>query len=65
MPKMDGYETAKRLRQIEGLSGARIVGLSGDNPSGAQLAAAGIDASLLKPANITQILDAIRAGQPV
>ena len=33
MPQMDGYELAKRLRQLEGLSEIRIIALSGKSPN--------------------------------
>jgi CheY-like chemotaxis protein len=64
MPRMDGYAVAKRLRQTEGLEGVRIVALSGASPDDARLKEAGIDAQLLKPATLEQMLEAMSGGKP-
>jgi CheY-like chemotaxis protein len=61
MPKMDGYELAKRLRQLEGLEGVRIIAVSGATPDPARNEASGIDAHLLKPASLNQMLEAMKA----
>jgi two-component system CheB/CheR fusion protein len=62
MPDMDGYEIAKRMRQIEGLESVRIVAYSGANPDPNRDVAAGIDCRLLKPASLQQILEAMGCG---
>jgi CheY-like chemotaxis protein len=59
MPQMDGYETAKRLRRIEGLAQTKIVAVSGAPPDQSRLDDASIDMQLLKPAGLEQLLEAM------
>jgi len=55
MPRMGGVELAGRLRALPCMAGARLVALSARH-DGAELAAgAGLDASLLKPAEPGEI----------
>ena len=59
LPKMDGYELARRLREVRDLARLRIVALSGTKGNAELAEAAGIDCHLLKPATLNDILEAI------
>jgi CheY-like chemotaxis protein len=63
LPVMDGCELARRLRQLPALEKTRLIALTGyGRPSDrAVSAAAGFDAHLLKPIEISQ-LEALIAG---
>ena len=58
MPLMDGYEVARAIRADKGLCPVRLVALTawGDDASRARARAAGFDAHLTKPANITELI---------
>jgi CheY-like chemotaxis protein len=64
LPQMDGYELARRLRQLPALHRTRLVALTGyGRPSDREgSAAAGFDAHLVKPIEISQ-LEALLAGR--
>jgi PAS domain S-box-containing protein len=62
MPEMDGYETARRLRERPGLAATRLIALTGygaeaDQERGRQ---AGFDGHLVKPVNIEALLDLLK-----
>jgi CheY-like chemotaxis protein len=68
MPRLDGYEVARRLRRDEGLHDALLVALTGyGSEEDRRLSAeAGFDLHLLKPADLGQLqrLLAEAAAQP-
>jgi CheY-like chemotaxis protein/two-component sensor histidine kinase len=57
MPGMDGYETARRLRELPGGADFRLVAVSGygDEAAQAQSRAAGFDSHLTKPVNYQRL----------
>jgi len=57
LPESDGYKLALKLRNEAGLHSARIVALSGYKDDPARRAAAGIDAHLMKPASLQQLMN--------
>ncbi len=61
LPLMDGYELAKRLRLLPGLSSLRLVALSGYGQSAdkARSLEAGYNVHLVKPAELDSIVEAI------
>ena len=63
MPRMDGFETARRMRADPALAGAVLVAVTGWGAESdrARTRAAGFDHHLLKPASMAQVL-AIVAG---
>jgi CheY-like chemotaxis protein len=54
LPEMNGYEVARRLREMEGQSALRLVALTGYGQSDdrARAMAAGFDAHLAKPVDL-------------
>jgi CheY-like chemotaxis protein len=54
MPGMDGYETARRLRELPGAGGLRLVALTGYSreEDRQRSRAAGFDDHLVKPAGV-------------
>jgi CheY-like chemotaxis protein len=64
MPKTDGYEIARRLRELRTSSRMRIIALSRVDPDAAFDLASGIDCHLAKPTPFIDILDAMNAEQP-
>lgn len=64
LPDVDGLEVARRLRRHAGLSGTRLVALTGyGQPEDVRGAlAAGFDAHLTKPINLDQLLDLLAAA---
>jgi len=67
LPDMDGYELARKLRQVEGLERIRLVALTGYDGEHASERSreAGIDEHLVKPitmASLTALFDRITGG---
>jgi DNA-binding response OmpR family regulator len=63
LPLLDGFDVARRLRQIFGRA-VRLIAYTGrSDVTQHQLRDAGFDELLTKPASIEQISDAIRNGQ--
>jgi PAS domain S-box-containing protein len=67
LPRLDGYEVARRLRQQEGLRGALVVALTGygQEEDRRRAAAAGFDVHLVKPADpatVQQLVARARAS---
>ena len=60
LPEMDGWELARQLRQLEGLSEVRIVALTGygSERDRERSREAGIDLHLLKPIEVAQLVRA-------
>jgi PAS domain S-box-containing protein len=65
LPGMNGYEIARRLRELPQLAQTRLVAMTGYGREDDKLAtrAAGIDAHLVKPVEIDAVLDAIEGPQ--
>jgi PAS domain S-box-containing protein len=61
LPGMDGYELARRIREIPGGRGVRLVALSGYGSSHDRTRSrdAGFDLHLVKPVDVHQLLDHI------
>lgn len=57
MPGMDGFETARRIRETQWGKAIRIAAVTawGDNATRARIAAAGMDAHHVKPLSIEEI----------
>lgn len=64
LPRMDGYELARRLRELPSLRQTRLVALTGfGGPADREgSAAAGFDAHLVKPIEISQLESLIAGG---
>ena len=64
LPGIDGYEVARRLRDIEATRGTRIIAVSGYGLESdrAKSAAAGIDSHLLKPVDFAELRRALDAA---
>jgi CheY-like chemotaxis protein len=61
LPVMDGYELARRLREIPGLEAIKLVAVTGygQDSDRARSAAAGFDEHLVKPITLDQVQRAI------
>jgi CheY-like chemotaxis protein len=58
MPEMDGFEAARSIRSDgRGRDRTWIVGLSAEGDEGVSLEAAGMDAYLMKPLRISELID--------
>jgi CheY-like chemotaxis protein len=57
LPAMDGYEVARRLREIPGFQGTRLIALTGYGQESARRAAieAGFEAHLVKPVDFEEL----------
>lgn len=67
LPGLDGYEVARRVRQAEGMTGTRLIALTGyGRPSDVEQALqAGFNHHLVKPVDAAQLAAAIGGnGQP-
>ena len=64
MPKVDGYETARRLRAQPWASGTRLVALTGwgQPQERARSAAAGFDIHLVKPVAETDLFRSLTSA---
>jgi PAS domain S-box-containing protein len=62
LPAMDGYELARRLRQVPGLSGLALVAVTGYGQDTDRRRAheAGFDAHLVKPATMDEVQAVVR-----
>lgn len=60
LPEVDGWELARQLRKVDGLTAVRIVALTGygSERDRERSREAGIDVHLLKPIEIAQLLKA-------
>lgn len=61
LPGMDGYEVARRLRAIPSLEGTRLFAVTGYGESDDEhrVQAAGFDAHLIKPVDLTHLAQMI------
>ena len=59
LPKMDGYEVARRLREEHG-AGMRLVAVTGYQKDPARLEEARFDHHVIKPPDIPQLLQWLR-----
>jgi CheY-like chemotaxis protein len=57
LPRMNGLEVARRMRQMAQLAGTRVIGMSGyaQESDRAAAKAAGLDAHLAKPADLADV----------
>jgi CheY-like chemotaxis protein len=64
MPRMDGIETARRIRELPGGDEAFIVALTGwgQNSDRERTQAAGFDCHVVKPADPDEIIGLIERG---
>jgi two-component system CheB/CheR fusion protein len=64
LPRMDGYEVARRLREQEGLKKARLVALTGHGQEEDRRKAfeVGFDAHLVKPADLAELQEVLACG---
>ena len=63
LPNMDGYEVARRLRDVSSHARIRIIALSGVNVDFERDRLAEIDLHLLKPAGLNDVLRAMHVEQ--
>jgi CheY-like chemotaxis protein len=66
LPRMDGYEVARRLRQHEGLKQAFVVALTGygQDEDRRRAREAGFDVHLVKPADPEAVLQLVARAAP-
>ena len=66
LPVMDGYELARRLRELPRYAQTRLVALTGygQETDRRRSAAAGFDEHLVKPVQLETIVDILRVGAP-
>lgn len=66
MPRMNGFEVARRLRTLPSLRGTRIAALTGrgDAETRAATAAAGFDHHLVKPPVLAEISAVLAQAEP-
>ena len=65
LPGIDGYEVARRMREMPGLEHTRLVALTGYGQEEDKRAswAAGFDAHLVKPVDLDEVLSAIMGAR--
>jgi CheY-like chemotaxis protein len=65
LPDIDGYEVARRLRQMPAMARSRLVALSGYGPQEdrGKTPAAGLDAHLTKPVDPDAVIDQLRLAR--
>jgi CheY-like chemotaxis protein len=65
LPRMNGYDVARAVRALPGLSRVFIVGVTGYGQAAdyGQSQEAGFDAHLVKPIEIETLLNALAAGE--
>lgn len=65
MPNIDGFETARRIRELEGMERPRLIALTGQSSAQAQQEAelAGFDEFLAKPVSGRRLLQAMGLAQ--
>jgi DNA-binding response OmpR family regulator len=56
---MSGYDLARRIREKPHLKSSRVIALSGYAPDTERVAKSGIDAYLVKPASLSQLVMAM------
>jgi signal transduction histidine kinase len=66
LPRMNGYEVARAIRQLPGLDDVLIIALTGYGQAMdyQRSREAGIDAFLVKPVDLDTLLEALAAGRP-
>jgi PAS domain S-box-containing protein len=64
LPDMDGYEAARRIRELPGGREARIVAASGYGEVAGAARAAGMDAYLVKPLQLAQLQQVLSLRPP-
>jgi PAS domain S-box-containing protein len=64
MPDMDGYETARRIRELPGGRDARIVAASGYRELPGAARDAGMDDYLVKPVKLTELQQLLAGARP-
>lgn len=67
LPEMDGYEVARRIREIPEMAGARLIAVSGygETEHRQRSAEAGFDQHLTKPVNLDALLSMIGNFTPM
>ena len=62
MPRVDGYEAARRIRENPSISATRVVAISGRNAAESRDEAllAGFDAFIAKPVTTSALLEALK-----
>ena len=64
MPGMTGDDLIRALRSEPGLDGLPILILSGERISPAEIATLGVDGALLKPFDVTDLINQLRSFVP-
>ena len=59
LPGMDGYDLARRIREKPHLKSSRVIAISGYAPDKERAAQSGIDAYLIKPASLPELVMAM------
>lgn len=64
LPKMDGYEVARRMRRESGGQAALLIALTGYKSDARRLEEAGFDAHLIKPADVQKLAAILSDRKP-